>query len=98
MSIAPELLGYIAAFCTTSAFIPQVVQTLRTRDTEAISFGMYSLFVVGVSFWLAYGVVLGDLPIIVANLITLCLASTVLLVKIKDTFAGKASCEKESGY
>ena len=85
MSIAPELLGYIAAFCTTCAFIPQVVQTLKTKNTEAISFGMYSLFVIGVSFWLAYGVILKDLPLIVANLITLCLASTVLLVKIKNT-------------
>ena len=98
MSIAPEILGYIAAFCTTCAFIPQVIQTLKTGETESISFGMYLLFVVGVSFWLVYGILLKDLPLIVANVITLCLASTVLLVKIRNFWADKASCKDQSEF
>ncbi|MCL4155491.1 UNVERIFIED_CONTAM: hypothetical protein GTU68_007392 [Idotea baltica] len=96
MTLEPNILGYIAAFCTTCAFIPQVIHTLRTKDTSGISLGMYSLFVLGVSFWLVYGVLLGERPIVIANIVTLCLSSTVLFIKIKNSFVGKATCEEES--
>lgn len=81
-----EWFGYIAAFCTTSAFIPQVLQVMRTRDTQAISLSMYVTFTFGVAMWLAYGVVLHSLPMIIANIVTLLLALTVLVFKLRDTF------------
>lgn len=84
MSIDPSILGYVAAFCTTCSFVPQVIQTLRTRDTRAISLGMYSFFVFGVSMWLIYGLLIRDLPIIVANTVTLVLSATILLLKIRN--------------
>ncbi len=77
------MIGMIAATCTTIAFIPQVVHTLRSRDTSGISMGMYVTFTLGVFFWLIYGVLLSEWPIIIGNTITLCLASIVLLMKIK---------------
>ncbi len=77
------IIGMIAATCTTIAFIPQVVHTLRSRDTSGISMGMYITFTLGVFFWLIYGVLLIEWPIIIGNTITLCLASIVLLMKIK---------------
>ena len=95
-TIDPTLLGYVAAFCTTCSFIPQVVQTLRTRDTKAISLGMYSFFVFGVCLWLAYGLLVGDLPIIVANMVTLGLAATILFLKVKNTLAEKRATKPSS--
>lgn len=76
-----DWLGYIAATLTTIAFIPQAWRTLRTRDTRALSLGMYLTFTVGVAFWLGYGLTLGAWPIIVSNAITLLLAGTILLLK-----------------
>ncbi len=73
-----SIIGFIAAFCTTSAFIPQVIHILKTGNTEGISLLMYSIFTVGVGLWLIYGIILGDLPMFLANLITLLLALTVL--------------------
>lgn len=78
------LLGLAAAACTTLAFIPQVLKTLRERDTQGISLGMYALFCTGVALWLVYGLLLGDLPLIVANTVTISLAGTVLFLKIKN--------------
>lgn len=72
------LIGLLAAFCTTSAFIPQVVQILKTGNTDGISLMMYTIFTLGVSMWLVYGVIMEDLPMILANLITLILACMVL--------------------
>jgi MtN3 and saliva related transmembrane protein len=74
--------GYAAAALTTAAFVPQAWLTLRTRDVRGISLGMYVCFTAGVALWLAYGVALGQWPIIVANAITLALAACILAVKI----------------
>lgn len=78
-----EMIGYAAAFLTTLAFIPQVVHTWRIRSAHGISFGMYAIFTGGVALWLAYGVLLGAWPVIVANAITLALAFSMLVMKIR---------------
>ena len=79
-----DLLGYIAAFLTTTSFLPQVIRTLRTGDTHSISFTMYLMLVIGVTAWLAYGWLLGALPIMLANGITLLLASIILVMKWRE--------------
>jgi len=76
------LLGYPAAFLTTIAFVPQALHSWRTRDLSGISLPMYSLFTLGVAMWLGYGLVIGSLPVIAANAVTLVLASVVLWLKI----------------
>lgn len=77
-----DTLGYAAAILTTGSFVPQAWLTLRTRDVNGVSLGMYSAFTVGVALWLVYGVMLGKWPIVVANAITLALATTILATKI----------------
>ncbi len=80
---ASELIGGIAATLTTCSFIPQVWRVLQTRHTQDISLTMYALFTTGVALWLAYGILLGAWPIIIANGITLLLAGVVLILKIR---------------
>lgn len=75
--------GSTAATLTTVAFVPQVWQVWRTRHTHDISLGMYATFTCGVAMWLAYGLLLGAWPIIIANSITLLLAGAVLVMKLK---------------
>ena len=76
---AVTVLGLVAAACTTGAFVPQVVKTYRTRSSADLSLGMYGLLVTGTSLWLAYGLVIGDLPIILANVVTLGLELAVVV-------------------
>ena len=78
-----EVLGYVAATLTSGAFVPQAVKTIRSRDTQAISLWMYVVFTTGVGFWLAYGVALQSMPIILANSITFLLAATILALKVR---------------
>jgi MtN3 and saliva related transmembrane protein len=84
MQAIGELTGYAAAVLTTLSFVPQVIHTLRTRDTRAISLGMYLLFSAGVALWLIYGIIIGSWPVILANAVTLVLASTVLWHKLGE--------------
>jgi MtN3 and saliva related transmembrane protein len=78
-----ELVGYFAAVLTTASFVPQAWLTLRTRDVRGISLGMYSVFACGVALWLAYGLLVGAWPIVVANAITLALALFILGMKLR---------------
>lgn len=77
-----NLLGLFAGTCTTIAFVPQVWQVWKTRSAKDISIGMYSLFMLGVSLWLAYGLVVEAMPVVISNLITLALAGAVLVMKL----------------
>jgi MtN3 and saliva related transmembrane protein len=81
-SIPTEWLGYLAATLTTLSFVPQALLTLRTRNVHGISAAMYGAFTLGVALWLAYGWRLGEWPIIIANAVTLLLASTILATKL----------------
>jgi MtN3 and saliva related transmembrane protein len=80
---AIELTGYLAAILTTASFVPQAWHTFKTRDVSGISLGMYSVFTVGITLWLAYGLLLHAWPIVAANAITLSLAAAILGMKLK---------------
>ena len=73
------LLGLAAAALTTAAFVPQVVKAWRSGSSADLSLGMYALFTTGIVLWLAYGLLIGDLPIIVANVVTLALVLSILV-------------------
>lgn len=78
-----ELLGYFAAFCTTISFLPQTIQTIKTKDTSSLSLSMYVLFFIGISCWFIYGVIISNYPLLIANGITIILAGIILIMKIK---------------
>lgn len=76
-----DMMGYVAAFCTTAAFIPQVLLVWRQRSARGISLAMYLAFCFGVFLWLCYGIVIRAWPLAINNGITLLLASSVLVMK-----------------
>ncbi|MEO8231679.1 MAG: SemiSWEET transporter [Ignavibacteriota bacterium] len=83
-------LGYLAALCTTVAFIPQSIKVYKTKHTKDISLGMFSLLNAGLVFWLIYGLILNSYPIILANALTLIFAVYILVIKLKlDVFPSK---------
>lgn len=75
--------GLVAAVCTTASFVPQAVKTIKTQDTTSISLVMYLLFTFGTLMWLIYGLLSNNMPVILANAITLLLASTILYFKMR---------------
>jgi len=81
--INTALIGYIAAALTTASFVPQAWHTFRTKDVSGISLGMYSVFTVGIALWLVYGLLLSAWPIVLANAITMLLASLILVMKLR---------------
>lgn len=78
-----QFIGLAAGALTTTAFLPQVLKTWKTRSAKDLSLGMFSLFCSGVLLWLIYGIIVRDIPVIAANLLTLMLASTLLFFKLR---------------
>jgi len=78
-----QVLGLVAGSLTTAAFLPQVIKTWKSRSAKDLSLGMFSLFCLGVLLWLIYGFIQNDIPVIAANMVTLMLASTLLIFKLR---------------
>lgn len=74
--------GILAAICSTTSFAPQAWRVLKTRDTRAISKRMYVITVIGFALWTAYGIMGGQWPLIVPNLICLGLSAFILVMKL----------------
>ncbi|UTW12730.1 SemiSWEET transporter [Marinobacterium rhizophilum] len=83
------LVGMLAAVCTTAAFVPQVLQILKSGNVDGISVAMYSTFTFGVTMWLIYGIILQDLPMFLANLVTFLLSSSVLILTLRKRWQNR---------
>lgn len=79
---ATEIIGTVAAMCTTVSFVPQLVRVLRRKSAADISLGMFLFFSLGVFLWLIYGIRIHSLPVMEANAITLLLSVAILILKL----------------
>ena len=77
------IIGLMAAALTVIAFFPQLMKVWKTKSTKDISLGMFSIFCSGVFLWFVYGILLQDLPIIVANFLVFIQAFIILMLKVK---------------
>lgn len=85
-AVSPEWitgLGLLAGVLTTLSFLPQVIKTWKSRSARDISLGMFSMFCTGVFLWILYGFIIGDVPVIAANVVTFLLAATILVLKLR---------------
>jgi MtN3 and saliva related transmembrane protein len=77
------LLGLLAGGLTTASFVPQVRKIWKTKSAKDVSLLMFAAFCVGVTLWLVYGVVKGEVAIIVTNAVTLVLGAAIVWMKLK---------------
>ena len=85
--------GFVAALLTTFAFLPQVLQTLRSRSTDGLSLPTLVAMTVGIVLWLFYGLGTGQLPVLLANGVTLMLVAVLLALKLRDLRRKPVPCE-----
>jgi len=74
------VIGTVAALCTTLAFVPQILKTWRTGGRD-VSYSMLFVFLVGVLLWLAYGLLIWRLAVILSNLAAAVLVSLNIALK-----------------
>lgn len=76
-------MGLLAGFLTTGAFLPQIIKTVKTKDTKNLSLSMYVVYVVGVLLWLYYGYKINDPVILITNSFSLMFGLLILIMIIK---------------
>jgi MtN3 and saliva related transmembrane protein len=74
------ILGAIAGFCTTVAFVPQLVKIYKQGGRD-LSYGMLSLYLGGVLLWLAYGMLIHAQALVLTNLATAILIAAATILK-----------------
>jgi MtN3 and saliva related transmembrane protein len=79
---AITIIGSAAALASTISFTPQAWKIIKSRHTHDISAGMYTLTVCGFALWTAYGVLLGQWPLIVTNGVCLALSGFILIMTL----------------
>lgn len=77
-----EVIGSCAGFLTTVAFLPQAVQTWRSKSVRDISLASYLCLVSGVSTWIIYGTMIGSWPVIIANVVSLAIQLPIVIMKL----------------
>ena len=94
-SWAVNLIGSVAAICTTISFVPQLIRVYRLKSAHEISLIMFLVFSLGVFLWQLNGIFLHSFPIILANGFTLALSLAILALKIQyDRRRGHAASAK----
>jgi MtN3 and saliva related transmembrane protein len=76
------IVGFLAALASTISFSPQAWKIIKSRDTEGISATSYAITTTAFALWLAYGIMLGRWPLILANGICLLLAGFILAMTL----------------
>jgi MtN3 and saliva related transmembrane protein len=76
-------IGLLAGACTTLSFLPQAIKTFKMKETRDISLSMYIILAAGILLWIIYGILIHDLPVILANSISFAFASLIIILKVK---------------
>ncbi|MBR1825820.1 MAG: SemiSWEET transporter [Alphaproteobacteria bacterium] len=79
-----EFLGYLAGICTAVFFLPQSVQTIKTKDVSGLSFGSYVIYCIGMILWIAYGAYLHSIQMIFFNAVSLIFAAIILFMIVRQ--------------
>src|SRR5690349_5851180 len=82
-------IGLFAAFCTTISYFPQLKKCWETSSAGDLSLKMFLILALGVASWIVYGVLQGDIVIIIANSASLCLLLGILLCKLREDGEGE---------
>jgi MtN3 and saliva related transmembrane protein len=80
--VTATTLGLVAGTLTSIAAIPQLVKTLRTRHARDISIWQPLLLAIGIALWLAYGMLIHDTPLVLANIVPLICNIMLTILKV----------------
>jgi MtN3 and saliva related transmembrane protein len=90
-SLAPSIVGSVAAVCSMVSFVPQIMQIIKKRDASTVSFRMYVVTVTGFACWITYGVLIKSWPVVGSNTVCLVLSAVILVLKLRYSKRGSRS-------
>lgn len=83
MHILGESLGYLAGICTAIVFLPQSIETVKTKNVQGLSLSTYVIYTIGMISWILYGVYLHSIQMMIFNSISLVFALIILYMIVR---------------
>lgn len=83
MNFNVEIIGVMAALCTTIAYAPQAYKIFKEKSAKEVSLSMYLILLLGLVLWLIYGYMIDSFAIKLANSITMVLAISIIYFKLR---------------
>ncbi len=81
--IDAQSIGLVAGFCTTVAFLPQIIKSYKTKSTADLSWGWLGVLFVGMALWIGYALMIGSLPVLATNALSEALLVVLIFLKLK---------------
>lgn len=91
MTSYQQTIGYLAGVCTTFSAVPQIIKCYRTKSTQDLSYVTLGMVEAGVILWTVYGAVDKDYPIILWNVVSVVINTTLIAMKIRYDKLSKAA-------
>ena len=83
------IVGYSAAILMVLGYIPQTIQTIRTRKTDDIALGSFVLMALGAACFFVQGILTGNVPLAIANGLTATMSTIIFVIKIHNDYGKK---------
>jgi len=77
-----EIIGIVAGVCTSISLLPQLIKTIKEKKAGDISYIMLGILLIGLGFWVWYGILKKDHPVIITNSISFLLNSLIIFFNI----------------
>ena len=81
---AASIVGYMASICMICGYLPQAVRTIRTRDTDGIAMPTFLALGAGSILFVAQGILIDNIPIVLANSITTVCSVIITIIKLRN--------------
>lgn len=88
------IVGYSAAILMVMGYVPQTIQTIRTRKTDDIALGSFVLMALGAACFFVQGIATGNIPLAIANGLTATMSTIIFVIKMRNDFGSRGKKEK----
>tara|TARA_B100000676_G_C17413944_1_gene501151 strand:- start:216 stop:494 length:279 start_codon:yes stop_codon:yes gene_type:complete len=89
MTETSEIFGYLGMVFLTITLIPQLIRVFKTKRAADLSYIFLSINVLTCVFFLIYGILLSETPLIIAN--TIVILQTLTLIFLKNKYHNPVS-------
>jgi MtN3 and saliva related transmembrane protein len=77
-----QVIGIVAGTCTSISLVPQLIKTIKDKKAGEISWFMLVILMIGIGFWIWYGLIKKDLPIIITNAVSFIVNGLIIFFNI----------------
>lgn len=89
MDVLYHILGWLGSIGLILGYLPQAIQTIRTRNTDGISLPGFISMAVGCAAFVVQGFLIENYYLVLTNLITCTCSVIIFAIKMRNDYGKK---------